>query len=230
MVSISKKFIIFALLCVNSFIFSQNNSKCSEKSKDPNAKPTEYDINCNFCGYLVPKTNQECYEMKTSKSQCCVIVWDEKRACMPQSSKVFIDRRADFTIENKPASIICGEKGESLGLNGAIDTFFGSTYCGARNNATNSIDCLPRGDETNCCFLSSTAKTTNQGFKILKACIIDQNFTETVVAQTLFPGTNTYLECYNAQGAVQPKKTITTNARFIMISIDLICFILLFLM
>jgi len=229
MVSISKKFIIFVLLCVNSFIFS-TKPKCPAKSKDLNITQSEYDINCNFCGFLEPTTNQQCYEMKTTKSQCCVIVWNGKKACMPQSSTHFMDKRADFTIENKPASIICGEKGEALGLNGAIDTFFGSTYCGARNNATTSSDCLPRVGETDCCFLSSTAKTSNQGLKTLRACIIDQNFTDSVVAQTLFPGTDTYLECFTAQGTVPKRKQVTGKASFIMISIALISFILLFLM
>jgi hypothetical protein len=223
--------LLFTLLTLS--INQVNSTTTAVKVLTPEEQALELKINKDFCGYLTPTTNQDCYTKTTTKSQCCVIDWQNKKACLPQSSTFFMDKRADFTIDLDKAYISCGAKGEVLGANGSISTFFGSTYCGKRNLALTALDCVPTGLETNCCYLSSTAYTTKQKNKVLRACVNESpSYNETVVAQTLFPGTDTLLTCYNAAGTVQSTTTITRkSSNLLNVSIALLITIaLIFLM
>jgi len=189
----------------------------------------EYQINKDFCGYLPPSKNSDCYDKSTSKSQCCVITWNGKKACLPQSSSYFKEKRADFTIDNSAGSIMCGVVGEALGLTG-LSTFFGSSYCGQRNSPLVSTDCKPVGLETNCCYLESKVQTTKEGIRTLRACINEvRTFNETVVAQTLFPGSNTTLSCYGTEAFAFTQVITTTSSNFVKLSIGLLSLIILYM-
>jgi hypothetical protein len=172
-------------------------------------------INAKFCGYNTPNKNQDCFDLNTSKSNCCVITWanlpngGETKACLPESSSAFKGNKADFTIDNLPASINCG----ITDTTGLPSKFFLNNYCGTgRNQPTIVENCRPLVGETSCCFLSSVAATTYQGAKTMRTCILaEDGFKDTVVAQTLFPGSDTTLTCYNALGQIQPTITIAVK-------------------
>lgn len=228
------KLLKYSLLFITLITFSQ----CAPPAPSPAPEPLtpeqqkkQDDINKDYCGYLTPTINNDCYTKTTNKSQCCVISWNGKKACMPQSSTYFKDKRADFTIDNTEASIMCGQVGENIGLNGLQSTFFGSPYCGKRNSVTTSNDCKPVGLETNCCYLYSKAYTTKQNTKELKVCINEkQSFNETVVAQTLFPGTDTVMTCYDAAFITKGAYVITKkNSMMIRFTFALVSMIILFL-
>jgi hypothetical protein len=212
-------FIIFAFL-------NYATSKTAEEIANDLA--IEKSINAKFCGYNVPTINKDCFDLTTVKSQCCAITWNGKKACLPQSSTYFKDKRADFTIDNIGAMIECGTEGEKLGLTPLTKTFFNSKYCGKGFSATNVEDCMPVNSESGCCYLNSVALTSNQGSKTLKACIQETAaFRDTVVAQTLFPGSTTDLTCYNAAKQVQAKISITAkNGRFLGYTFSIVSLIL----
>jgi hypothetical protein len=177
------------------------------------------DPNINHCGYLTPSQPSDCYSKNTTKSQCCAIGMNNtKFACMPQSSSFFVNHGAKFNIDGTPSTITCGTLGEK-------DTgrFFGYNYCGMGANATKETDCRPVGLETTCCFLKSFANTTYQGTKNLHTCLVaDWTFQTSVVAQTLFPATDTFLRCYNSTNLntyIHYNVTSMNNAVFIKISI-----------
>ncbi len=73
-------------------------------------------------------------------------------------------------------------------------------------------------------------QTTNQGLKVLRVCIDEsKDFVNSVVAQTLFPGSNTYLTCYK-DGVLQKKVFVTTqSSNFILMPMVILMTSIVFL-
>ena len=189
--------------------------------------PAPVDPNSNHCGYNIPTYASDCYKYNTTKSQCCAIgINNSSFACMPQSSSYFVNHGAKFNINGAPSQITCGPLGE-------LDTgsFFGINYCGKGSVALTTEDCRPTGKETTCCFLKSDALTTNKGVQTLKTCLLsNETFQTTVIAQTLFRGSNTTLTCYNvtSTNGITYKITDEKSAGWVSTSIYAFMILLIF--
>jgi hypothetical protein len=178
-------------------------------------------LNKDFCGYEKNIASAEvCYDIKkknpNSKSECCAINWNNKFACLPQSASKFKDSRADFTIDKQEAYISCSDKSGT-----AASTFFSYSYCGKKNKGLTEEDCKPLIGETQCCLLVSSAKMTDKTYKTLRTCLsVDRYFNNTVVAQTLFSGSDTNLYCH--ENGVVKNYVITKTGLFLKFSLAVI--------
>lgn len=180
-------------------------------------------INENFCGFNEPKVQNDCWKLSTEKSDCCVISMGGRSACLPQSAKSFKDKSAEFTIDNVKASIICTQ--DAFNRMSTNSKFFETSYCGAGSAPESKVSCTPRTGETKCCYLESKARMTNGNPKVLRTCLsTDVSFNNTVVAQTLFAGSNTTLSCYE-DGGFKDYRITTASSRFLSFALGIFSFI-----
>lgn len=214
---------IFSCLLISIIITYVKNQKSQQELDDDK-------LNDGFCGYDTPQTKQDCFKLWNNKSDCCAIEWNNRLACLPQSSKSFKGKRGDFTINDMKANIDCIRNMTNV----TYSKFFDYDYCGVGNSyaspgvyATKKDDCNPNtviSGSSTCCYLYSAAKMTDNSTKVLKTCIVPkydvsgqrENFTNTVLAQTLFSGSVTTLQCmtYNSTNkniSSDPVQNITVS-------------------